>query len=276
MAQNVTIAGASYSDVPSIVVPKTGGGTASFTDVSPTTAVASDVASGKVFFLADGTQGVGTSSGGGIDWDGLAKKTWPTGEAVFTGTSITLSFNGFTGITKVTGLSLTSIQNSGFANCTGLTSVDIPLIQTLGAFAFQKAKIAGALVLANLTSFGGNSVFENNALTAVDIGPNLTNNISNYCFSGNTGLNVLVLRKTGSIVGLGGTAAFNNTPFASGKAGGTLYVPSALISSYQAATNWSTILGYANNQIKSIESTHTDPNAPIDLTLYYADGTPIT
>jgi hypothetical protein len=32
----------------------------------------------------------------------------------------------------------------------------------------------------------------------------------------------------------------------------------------------------ANNQIKSIESTHADPNAPIDLTLYYADGTPIT
>lgn len=32
---------------------------------------------------------------------------------------------------------------------------------------------------------------------------------------------------------------------------------------------------YTNNQIKSIESTHTDPNAPIDFTLYYADGTPI-
>lgn len=65
MAQNVTIAGASYTDVPSIAVPKTGGGTASFTDVSPTTAVAGDVANGKIFFLADGTQGVGTSSGGG-------------------------------------------------------------------------------------------------------------------------------------------------------------------------------------------------------------------
>ena len=54
-----------------------------------------------------------------------------------------------------------------------------------------------------------------------------------------------------------------------------LYVPNDLISSYQSASNWSTILGYANNQIKSIESTHTDPNAPIDLTLYYIDGTPI-
>ena len=34
MAQNVTVAGASYSDVPSVVLPKTGGGSATFYDVS--------------------------------------------------------------------------------------------------------------------------------------------------------------------------------------------------------------------------------------------------
>ena len=34
MAQNVTIAGAQYSSVPAIDVPKTGGGTARFYDVS--------------------------------------------------------------------------------------------------------------------------------------------------------------------------------------------------------------------------------------------------
>lgn len=94
-------------------------------------------------------------------------------------------------------------------------------------------------------------------------------------FQNCSNLTVLVVRKSDAICTLGAVAAFTNSPFASGKAGGTLYVPSALISSYQAATNWSTILGYANNQIKSIESTHTDPNAPIDLTLYYVDGTPI-
>ena len=50
--------------------------------------------------------------------------------------------------------------------------------------------------------------------------------------------------------------------------GGTLYVPQALISTYQSATNWSTILGYANNQI-----------LPIEGSIYenqYADGTPFT
>lgn len=63
MAQNVTIAGASYSDVPSIVVPKTGSGTASFFDVSDTTAVAADVQNGKYFYTAAGVRTAGTGSG---------------------------------------------------------------------------------------------------------------------------------------------------------------------------------------------------------------------
>lgn len=32
MAQNVTVQGASYSDVPAVTLPKTGGGTATFID----------------------------------------------------------------------------------------------------------------------------------------------------------------------------------------------------------------------------------------------------
>lgn len=65
MAQNITIMGASYSAVPAVTLPKTGGGTAKFTDVTGTTASASDVASGKIFFDSTGTQRTGTNSGGG-------------------------------------------------------------------------------------------------------------------------------------------------------------------------------------------------------------------
>lgn len=65
MTKNITLMGASYSDVPGVELPQTGGGTAYFADTSPTTATASDVASGKVFFLADGTQETGTAASAG-------------------------------------------------------------------------------------------------------------------------------------------------------------------------------------------------------------------
>ena len=127
--------------------------------------------------------------------------------------------------------------------------------------------------LTTITSGGGYSFSDNPTALKVDIGS--LSNIPGGGLAGASAMNILVLRKSDSITTLTHINGFNNTPFASGKAGGTLYVPQALMSSYQGATNWSTILGYATNQIKSIESTHTDPTAPIDLTLYYVDGTPI-
>ena len=65
MAQNITLLGASYSAVPAVTLPKTGGGSASFTDVTDTTAAAGDVASGKYFYTAAGVKTQGTASGGG-------------------------------------------------------------------------------------------------------------------------------------------------------------------------------------------------------------------
>ena len=65
MSKNVTIAGTNYNDVPSIEIPLQTSGTASFFDVSDTTATASDVASGKYFYTSAGVKTAGTGSGGG-------------------------------------------------------------------------------------------------------------------------------------------------------------------------------------------------------------------
>ena len=65
MAQDISLLGATYLGVPSVTLPKSGGGTASFTDVTDTTATASDVAAGKYFYTAAGVKTEGTASGGG-------------------------------------------------------------------------------------------------------------------------------------------------------------------------------------------------------------------
>lgn len=62
MAQNIDLLGAQYPSVPSVLLPKVGGGTASFTDVTDTTATAADVTEGKTFHLASGAAAVGTAS----------------------------------------------------------------------------------------------------------------------------------------------------------------------------------------------------------------------
>ena len=65
MAQNIDLLGAQYSDVPAVELPKVGGGTASFTAVTDTTAAAADVAQGKYFYTSAGVRTEGTSTGGG-------------------------------------------------------------------------------------------------------------------------------------------------------------------------------------------------------------------
>lgn len=76
MAQNITLLGANYSSVPSVLLPKTGGGTAQFDDttISENAASAADITSGKLAYV-NGSLVTGTSSGGGgSNWTLLGSK----------------------------------------------------------------------------------------------------------------------------------------------------------------------------------------------------------
>ena len=106
----------------------------------------------------------------------------------------------------------------------------------------------------NLTYGFGSSTSANacQLLEEVDLGS--AAGISTSMFTNCYSLETLVLRRTSAICANGSSATFTNTPFAGyGGKTGTVYVPSALISTYQTATNWKTLYDAGTLTFAAIE-----------------------
>ena len=65
MAQNVVINGVTYSNVPEVDIPKSGGGTAKFYDTGSADITSADVLTGKTAFGASGEVSGGMANNGG-------------------------------------------------------------------------------------------------------------------------------------------------------------------------------------------------------------------
>lgn len=183
------------------------------------------------------------------------------------------TFYGSTNLLSADFPNVTDLKNFAFYNCSNMASLKIPKCTYVRGSAIRSTKIP-YLVIPVECGFEAQCIYGNSLLIGLDIyGRSAGATFEGGACSDNSGLNTLVIRHPSHVAQLNNINALSNTPFASGKAGGTLYVPASMISSYQGASNWSTILGYATNQIKSIESTATDPTAPVDLTTHYIDGT---
>ena len=132
-------------------------------------------------------------------------------------------------ISSVSDNTVTKVSDYVFYYCTSLTSVSLPNASSIGYYAFQQCSKLTSISLPNASS------------------------IKEYAFYSCTKLTTLIIR-TSEVCVLNSINVFQYTPFASGKAGGALYVPQALIASYQANTTWNSLLtGNANNQILPIE-----------------------
>lgn len=143
---------------------------------------------------------------------------------------------------------------SALQNCSLLESVDFPLLEEIDQLSFSGMTTIKEARFPNLIRL---SVASMQKMANLEIAEMRVSNIREETFLNDAKMAILILR-TESLCTLTNINAFSNTPFASGKAGGTLYVPQTLISAYQSATNWSTILGYPNNKILPIEGSEYD------------------
>lgn len=202
----------------------------------------------------------------GGDWLDATK---PEGEAIFYGTDPLKS--GFIDRKNITSLIMpnaTWIPDSMVNSCSSLEKLIADEATYAGANACAYSGLT-AVALPKIRYMYTYPFSHCKKLKAADFGGTPSANegfIRGAVFLGDTIFDTLVLRAN-TVWKMTDIGMFSDTPFASGKSGGTLYVPQAMISEYQSANNWSTILGYPNNRIMAIEG------SPYEH--YYVDGRPI-
>ena len=126
-------------------------------------------------------------------------------------------------LTSVNFPSATNIGTNGFCYCTSLVSAKFESVTTVSQYAFQGCSKLETIDFHKVTSFGGTFIF-------------------NRCSK----LTTVIIRSE-TVCKMSNANVLSNTPIKSGT--GYVYVPSALVDTYKAATNWST---YAN-QFRALE-----------------------
>ena len=260
--------------------------------------LAYDWASSKGF--ADAIQAI--PSGGSLTIDDICDRSWITGEqTIEEATTIDPYAFAETGLAKISSSTVTTILEHAFYGCSDLEEASFPELtsirvsagstsfgaaQTFGLCAKLKKFYAPKLkyiysnyVFARINNIYsctadcvfvfpeieelGEFTFETSLATLFDFGPGLTQ-IRKDTFYGRTAVaqrnKTLILRRTAGVVAANTTDAIREVV--------DVYCPSALISSYQVATNWKTRYDGGYVTFHAIEGSQYETA--------YADGTPIT
>ena len=270
---DIQIAGATYLDVPSIIVPKADGGFAEYTEGSEedtlvealhnrVTSVSDDtLTSIRSYGLAYMTTLTSVTfpelqtinayafyNDYNILWNG-----WPFPKAKTIGNYAFRYCYGLTG-DLVLPTTCTSIGQYSFANCDGIETFRADgAIGTLGTYTFNGASghvmqvreihmphLGGVALNLNFGSATAANACQH--LEVCDIGS--AKSIAANTFANCYKLQTLIMRRTTATT-CANVSAFLNTPLRGRNSlTAKIYVPSALIDTYKAATNWKTIDGY--------------------------------
>ena len=203
-------------------------------DATTATATASEIIAPYTAMTADGVMTTGTGSSGWTT-DGIAERSEPSGDIVIT---------------------TTNIRENAFSECANITSVNITNATTIRGYAFRLCTGMSCENLKNvyapsLSVLGGNAFQNCTSLEIIDL-PAATRLNFSRVFYGCAKLQTVILRNT-SVVPVNNDC-FTNTPLAGYNGlSGTVYVPQSLISSYQTASNWSTLYSGGHCTFAAIE-----------------------
>ena len=167
------------------------------------------------------------------------------------------SFDNCRSLTSIAMPNVTLVADRVFGNCVKLTSASFPKATSVGEYCFSNCGELSSLFLPNVTTLKTAALGAGQKLIFVDL-PKVTS-IASLCFKGNYRMKGLILRSE-TMCTLASTNVFqscyhflgtvNGSFNPNGDKDGYIYVPSALVSSYETATNWSTFAG----QFRALEN----------------------
>lgn len=160
-----------------------------------------------------------------------------------------------------------------FYKHTGVTSVHLTSAEHIPTYFCAEASNLETFVGRALAEFQTAALLYCTNLIAIDILGGGTLGVDFIRFDSKC--DTIILRNS-SLTSLTNYNVFRGSRYASGGAGGTIYIPKSLYDhlgdstslDYKAATNWSTVDGYGTITWAQIEGSQYEN--------YYADGTPIT
>lgn len=173
--------------------------------------------------------------------DRLQTVNWPEAKSVQSN-----AFDGCQSLVEFNSGSVTHISATAFRNCKALKNIGgfESIVKTYQSVFMNCISLEEA-ILTNIETMVSGCFYGCTGLKKVDIGEKITA-IDGNTFYNCSSLEALIIRKT-TLCKLSSTTAFNGSLVNSGR--GYIYVPKALLTEYQAATNWVRF----KNQFRSIE-----------------------
>ena len=153
-----------------------------------------------------------------------------------TGTITSTFQQGNTNLTRIDLPLITTISSSAFLGCNKLAEVNLPNVVEIQSGAFNIAWGMPKIYFPNLERITGYGYVFGSTNAEKVYFPKVTVINGERSFENARSLKTFILGSN-SVCTMDSPKNFNNTPIAQGT--GYIYVPSALVDSYKAATNWS-------------------------------------